>query len=117
MVNEFTPDFFHYHIMELLVKYSKEEPEGVPYSSLARAVAELRKDKFRLLTPSPSFSRKIKELEENSYISVTRSHPRTMIKIKSEEIVPMVEAYLRQRKFQEKEALVKKNKEHVRENS
>lgn len=109
MVNDFTPDFFHITMLQDVIKLSKENEQGITYYQLYKNVVTLRKEKYNLPTPKSSFSRKLGELIDNHYLEVVRSHPRTLIRLKTPEVQLLVDAYLEMRKFSQKEKIKKIN--------
>ena len=115
MVNEFAPDFSEYIILDELVKLLEVQKEGTTYSQLFRRVAATRKEKYKLATLPGTFSKKIRELEENKCIFLVRSHPRTFITLANDSLKDLVHAYFRVRKDSQIKSVVEKNHEIQRE--
>lgn len=103
MENNFSPDYYHFAIMQEINNLLEDKKETPSYSLVVESVSK----KVKKLTPS-LFSRKLNELEKNCYVKVVRSHPRTFISVPNKKIKIFTDMFFEMQKDLETE---KENRE------
>lgn len=114
-MNDFVPDFHHLIILDELLKIVENNKEGSTYRQLFSKVTKTRKDKYQLETTPGNFSKKIKGLVENKYISMLRTHPKTFINVLHSDIKILVDSFFKIRKESQINTTIERNGEIRRE--